>query len=139
MTDSERVYETLCRQGGAILRENPEEPTVSGRDTGTQEPRTATGRLFAVATRNGYAIGTGIGRTGMFAVAFLIKLRYSYNDTLSEIRAVESYPEKIEQRDFLAKKEFGRLNPRVLRNGTGRHRWTTGSQGGTTILVRSGR
>ena len=51
-----------------------------------------------------YAIGTGIGRTGMFAVTFLMKLRYSYDDALSEIKAVESYPETIEQRGFLAKK-----------------------------------
>jgi protein-tyrosine phosphatase len=45
--------------------------------------------------------GAGIGRTGMFAVAVLMKLGYSYDEAYAEIRAVGSYPETPEQREFL--------------------------------------
>jgi protein-tyrosine phosphatase len=45
--------------------------------------------------------GAGIGRTGMFAVAVLMKLGYSYDDAYAEIRAVGSYPETPEQREFI--------------------------------------
>ncbi|MDA3950322.1 MAG: dual specificity protein phosphatase family protein [Spirochaeta sp.] len=45
--------------------------------------------------------GAGIGRTGMFAVAVLMKLGYSYDEAYAEIRAVRSYPETPEQREFV--------------------------------------
>jgi protein-tyrosine phosphatase len=45
--------------------------------------------------------GAGFGRTGMFAVAVLMKLGYSYGEALAEIRAVGSYPETPEQREFI--------------------------------------
>jgi len=45
--------------------------------------------------------GAGIGRTGMFAVAVLMKLGYPYEKAFQEIKAVRSYPETPEQREFL--------------------------------------
>lgn len=45
--------------------------------------------------------GAGFGRTGMFAVAVLMEMGYSYTDSLAEIRAVGSYPETAEQREFV--------------------------------------
>jgi predicted protein tyrosine phosphatase len=47
--------------------------------------------------------GAGIGRTGMFAVAVLMKLGYSYDEAYAEIRAVGSYPETPAQDAFLEK------------------------------------
>jgi protein-tyrosine phosphatase len=45
--------------------------------------------------------GAGFGRTGMFAVAVLMKMGYSYDEALAEIKAVGSYPETPEQWEFL--------------------------------------
>jgi hypothetical protein len=45
--------------------------------------------------------GAGFGRTGMFAVAVLVKLGYSYDEALAEIRSVGSFPETQEQREFV--------------------------------------
>jgi hypothetical protein len=45
--------------------------------------------------------GAGIGRTGMFAVAVLMKLGYRYEEALTEIKAVGSYPETPAQEAFL--------------------------------------
>jgi len=59
----------------------------------------------AAKIRNGERIfihcGAGIGRTGMFAVAVLMKLGYPYEKAFQEIKAVKSYPETPEQREFL--------------------------------------
>jgi len=45
--------------------------------------------------------GAGVGRTGMFAVAVLMKLGYGYDEAFDEIKAVGSYPETTAQRDFV--------------------------------------
>jgi len=45
--------------------------------------------------------GAGIGRTGMFAVAVLMKQGSSYEDAYQEINAVGSYPEVPAQKEFL--------------------------------------
>lgn len=45
--------------------------------------------------------GAGFGRTGMFAVAVLMEMGYSYDEALAEIKAVGSYPETAEQREFV--------------------------------------
>ncbi len=47
--------------------------------------------------------GAGFGRTGMFAVAVLMKLGYEYDEAIAEIKAVGSYPETPEQREFVRK------------------------------------
>jgi len=45
--------------------------------------------------------GAGIGRTGMFAVGVLMRMRFGYDEAFAEIKAVGSYPETPEQRAFV--------------------------------------
>jgi len=45
--------------------------------------------------------GAGIGRTGMFAVAVLMQLGYSYDAAYNEIETVGSHPEVHVQQKFL--------------------------------------
>lgn len=47
--------------------------------------------------------GAGFGRTGMFAVAVLMKMGYSHDDALAQIKAVGSYPETPAQREFVSR------------------------------------
>lgn len=45
--------------------------------------------------------GAGIGRTGMFAVAVLMRQGYGYDEAYVEISAVGSHPEVLAQQEFL--------------------------------------